>query len=117
MGTTEKEISRKKERKMRMNPGEGVVRTKAGADVTAVNPIDGVVGAKTEPRFKPKIGGGLIYPPKRKLVKKLMWDCMVQAIASCFHPNPISKPPYSSEFTVPINHTCKKKKTKKIFPA
>ncbi|KAL7208461.1 hypothetical protein ACSBR1_030246 [Camellia fascicularis] len=91
---------------MGVNTGEGVVRTKAGAGVTAVNPTDGIVGAKTKPRFKPKIGGGLIYPPKRKLVKKSMWDCMVQTIASCFYPNPTSNPPYSSELTLPIKHTC-----------
>ncbi|KAF5942390.1 hypothetical protein HYC85_020032 [Camellia sinensis] len=74
--------------------------------MTVVNPIDGAVATKIERRFKPKIGESLI-PPKRKLVKKLIWDFMVQAI---------TKPSHSSEFTCNNKKKTMEKK-KRIFPA
>ena len=67
-----------------MKPSEAMVQARVGPEVTMVNPIGAVVRTKAEPRFKPKSGGSLI-PPKRKLVKKMMLDCMVKAIISCFN--------------------------------
>ena len=67
-----------------MKPSEAMVQARAGLEVTAVNPIGAGVRTKAEPRFKPK-GGGSLIPPKRKLVKKMMLDCMVKAIISCFN--------------------------------
>ncbi|KAH7836226.1 hypothetical protein Vadar_033803 [Vaccinium darrowii] len=76
-----------------------------------VNPgVEGVVQAKgREPRFKPKINGGILVPPKRKLVKKMMWECIIHSISSCFQ----------SEATtnLPVQHSnCKNKKRNQISP-
>ncbi|KAF7127771.1 hypothetical protein RHSIM_Rhsim11G0073100 [Rhododendron simsii] len=49
-----------------------------------LNPDEGAVGAGSEPRFKPKPNYVSLIPPKRKLVKKMMWDRMVRATSSCF---------------------------------
>ncbi|KAI8531408.1 hypothetical protein RHMOL_Rhmol11G0134200 [Rhododendron molle] len=47
-----------------------------GTEAKAANPI--ARGARTKSTFVSLI------PSKRKLVKKMMWDSMVQAIVSCF---------------------------------
>ena len=69
---------------VKVNPHEAAVQARAGTEVTKVNPIGAAVGTKAEPRFKPK-GGGSLIPPKRKLVKKMLFDCMVKAIIYCFN--------------------------------
>ncbi|KAL7208460.1 hypothetical protein ACSBR1_030245 [Camellia fascicularis] len=69
---------------MGVNPSEGLVRAKSTKQAMVVNPIDGLIRVRNEPRFKPK-GSGSLIPPKRRLVKQMMFESIVQAIASCFH--------------------------------
>ncbi|KAF7126929.1 hypothetical protein RHSIM_Rhsim11G0072900 [Rhododendron simsii] len=85
-----------------------------------VNPGEGAVQANLakghEPlrRLKPKVNGGSsLAPPKRKLVKKMMWDCIVHAISSCFQYPMSDHPSHFSEASTafPISkHTCTKKR-------
>lgn len=91
------------------NPGEGVVQANLAK------------GHEPITRFKPKVNGGsCLVPPKRKLVKEMMWDCIVHAISSCFqyptsaHPSHFSA---ASTALLPISkHNCKKKRNQ-ISPA
>ncbi|KAF7126523.1 hypothetical protein RHSIM_Rhsim11G0073000 [Rhododendron simsii] len=84
-----------------VNPGEGAVQANLAK------------GHQPIRRFKPKVNGGsCLIPPQRKLVKKMMWDCIVHAISSCFqypmsdHPSHFS----GSSTALPISkHTCMKK--------
>ncbi|KAG5525147.1 hypothetical protein RHGRI_031728 [Rhododendron griersonianum] len=76
--------------------GEKVVGAKGGGGGTeAADPIAEVVG--TKPAF------ASLVPPKRKLVKKMMGDSMVQAFVSA-----------AAAFSTSIT---KKNNKKKIFPA
>ncbi|KAG5525150.1 hypothetical protein RHGRI_031731 [Rhododendron griersonianum] len=64
---------------MGLKPGEKAVRAEGrgrGTEAKAANPI--ATGARTNSPFVSLI------PPKRKLVKKMMWDSMVQAMVSYF---------------------------------
>ncbi|KAI8003798.1 hypothetical protein LOK49_LG08G01489 [Camellia lanceoleosa] len=85
---------------MGVNPSGAVVQAKVAIQAMVANPIEGPVQAANEPRVNPNCSGSLI-PPKRRLVKEMMFECIVQAIASCFHPNP--------------KHPRKKKNKNKIF--
>ncbi|CAL5417501.1 unnamed protein product [Camellia sinensis] len=80
-------IREKFAREMGVNPGEAVIRAKAKKKPMVANPNGGPVRAGYKPRFKPKCSGSLI-PPKRRLVKEMMFESIVQAIASCFYPTP-----------------------------
>ncbi|KAF7127240.1 hypothetical protein RHSIM_Rhsim11G0072700 [Rhododendron simsii] len=63
----------------RKEMGAKVVGARGGREATegkAANPI--AKAARTRSAFTSLI------PPKRKLVKKMMWDSMVQAIVFCF---------------------------------
>ena len=79
-----------------------------------------MVGAEVEPWFKPKKGG--LIPPKRKLVKKMMFDLIVKSIATllCLHHHPSSSSSSSSsevEMTsTPLKKSSKNLKNMKIFP-
>ncbi|KAK9265334.1 hypothetical protein L1049_027249 [Liquidambar formosana] len=59
-----------------------------------------MAGAKAESRFRPKSGG--IIPPKRKLVKRMMFDYLAQSIASLFGSHPGS----SSSAGPPPSNMC-----------
>ncbi|GFS37591.1 hypothetical protein Acr_00g0052920 [Actinidia rufa] len=72
-----------------------MVGATAGSEATTVNPIGGVVITKSKPRFEPK-GPRSLVPPRRKLVKKMMFDSMVQAIASCFYEKKKKKKSFSA---------------------
>ncbi|KAK9265339.1 hypothetical protein L1049_027254 [Liquidambar formosana] len=50
--------------------------------VAEMNLGEKVTEAKVEPWFKPKSGG--IIPRKRKLVKRMIFDYLVESIASLF---------------------------------
>ena len=78
-----------------------------------------MVGAEVEPWFKPKKGG--LIPPKRKLVKKMMFDLIVKSIATllCLHHHPSSSSSSSSEVemtSTPLKKSSKNLKNMKIFP-
>lgn len=78
-----------------------------------LNMDEKMVGAEVEPWFKPKKGG--LIPPKRKLVKRMMFELMVKSIATllCRHHHP------SSSSEVEMTSTPLKKsslKNMKIFP-
>ncbi|KAI8014584.1 hypothetical protein LOK49_LG05G02485 [Camellia lanceoleosa] len=81
--------------------------------VVVMKPIEEVFESKTEPRFKPKKGS--VIPAKRRLVKTMMFNCIVESIASLFcfrsHNNNGSCP----EIVSPINtsNSMIDKKTKK----
>ena len=81
---------RKKKPEMKANAGEAMVGGKVEPEVTVASSIGGAVITKREPRFKPKAPRSLV-PPRRKLVKKMMFDSMVKAIASCFYTNNMKK--------------------------
>ncbi|GFZ09859.1 hypothetical protein Acr_21g0004580 [Actinidia rufa] len=69
-----------------VNPSGGIVRARADPEAMALNPIDGAVRARTE------LWSGGLGPPKRRLVKKMMFEKIVQAIvASWFHFNSKNK--------------------------
>jgi hypothetical protein len=75
-----------------------------------------IVGAEVAPwYFKPKKGG--IIPPKRKLVKKMMFDQIIKSIATLLcphHHNPSSsKVEMTSE---PLKRSSKNVKNMKILP-
>ncbi|KAF7150942.1 hypothetical protein RHSIM_Rhsim02G0059900 [Rhododendron simsii] len=72
---------------MGAKPGEEVVRAKGGGEGTepAANSIAG--GARTKPF------AASVVPKKRKLVKTMMWDSMVQptvSAAACFSSSSIN---------------------------
>jgi hypothetical protein len=46
---------------------------------------DKMVGADVAPPFKPKKGG--VIPPKRRLVKRMMFDSILQSILLFFAPS------------------------------
>ncbi|KAL7246127.1 hypothetical protein ACSBR2_001292 [Camellia fascicularis] len=69
----------------------------------AVNPPKGAIQTESKLSFKSKIAIETLIPPKRRIVKHMMFEWIVQVIASCFH-------------SITTNHTCNNKK-KKIFPA
>ena len=78
-----------------------------------------MVGAEVEPWFKPKKGG--LIPPKRKLVKKMMFDLIVKSIATllCLHHHSSSSSSSSSEVemtSTPLKKSSKNLKNMKIFP-
>ncbi|GFY96522.1 hypothetical protein Acr_11g0008280 [Actinidia rufa] len=79
---------------MRTNAGEAMVGAKVGPEVTMASSTGGAVIIKREPRFKPK-GPRSLVPPRRKLVKKMMFNSMAQAIASCFYTNNMKKKIFS----------------------
>jgi hypothetical protein len=74
-----------------------------------------MAGAEVAPRFKSKKGG--VIPPKRRLVKRMMFDSILKFIATLLcphrHPSPsdigIISPPNKSTENV-------KMKNMKIFP-
>ncbi|KAI8566764.1 hypothetical protein RHMOL_Rhmol02G0067200 [Rhododendron molle] len=71
----------RQQKEMGAKPGEEVVRAKGGGEGTeaAANSIAG--GARTKPV------AASVFPTKKKLVKTMMWDSMVQATVSaapCF---------------------------------
>ncbi|GMP46733.1 hypothetical protein CsSME_00014780 [Camellia sinensis var. sinensis] len=80
--------------------------------VVVMKPIEEVFEAKTEPRFKPKKGS--VIPAKRRLVKTMMFNCIVESIASlfCFRSHNNGSCP---EIVLPINtsNSMIDKKTKK----
>ncbi|KAA8546462.1 hypothetical protein F0562_002799 [Nyssa sinensis] len=86
-----------------LNPGAGMVRAKAIAEAAAVQ-------TKAEPRCRESL-----IPKKRKLVKKMMIEYIIQSIASCLRPATATSSS-SCELTLINNkqHACKIKK--KIFP-
>ena len=73
-----------------MNQNEGIVRAKRlmtkPKKVLVMNSDDqnGMSRAKTKPRFTPK-NGSTVIPAKRRLVKTMMLDWIVQSIASLLH--------------------------------
>ena len=85
-----------------------------------LNMDEKMVGAEVEPWFKPKKGG--LIPPKRKLVKRMMFELIVKSIATllCLHHHPSSSSSSSSS-SVEMTSTSLKKSSKnlknmKIFP-
>ncbi|KAK9265340.1 hypothetical protein L1049_027255 [Liquidambar formosana] len=73
---------------LKVNQGEGVKggKTESGSKpkmVVELQPAgEEVVEAKTEPWFKPKIGS--VFPARRRLVKRMIFDYIVQSFASLF---------------------------------
>ncbi|KAF3976391.1 hypothetical protein CMV_000412 [Castanea mollissima] len=83
---------------------------------------------KTEPRFKPKIGS--VFPAKKRLVKRMIFDYILHSLANIFCPpgsdtgSPSFSEPSQSEnnsngcfkiFTIPKSSNPKKSKI--IYPA
>ena len=85
MHNLEREREREREREEMVNPSGGMVRAKADPEAMALNPIEGAVRARIE------LWSGGLGPPKRRLVKKMMFEKIVQAIASWFHFNSKNK--------------------------
>ncbi|KAK2983821.1 hypothetical protein RJ640_008497 [Escallonia rubra] len=74
------EVNQRKERKGK----EGMARAKAGRDAVGVKPGDGEGPTKSKPSFKTAKCESLV-PPRRRLVKRMMFKYITQAIASCLH--------------------------------
>jgi hypothetical protein len=69
---------------MKPNPGQqvGHVANTRPEKALKPKPCEELIGAVAETRFKPKRGG--LIPPKRKTVKRMMFDSIVEDIASVF---------------------------------
>ena len=112
------------------NPDEQGLKKKV---VKLINPSEEMARSnnskcKTEPRFKPKIGS--VFPAKRRLVKRMMFDYILHSLANIFCPpgsdtgNPSFSEPSQSKNN---NNGCFKicttpkssnpKKSKIIYPA
>jgi hypothetical protein len=72
-----------------------------------------MVGADIAPPSKPKKGG--VIPPKRRLVKRMMFDPILQSIATflCPHRHPSSS---DTGINSPPNKSTENVKNEKIFP-
>ncbi|KAE8100516.1 hypothetical protein FH972_018411 [Carpinus fangiana] len=70
-----------------------------------------MVAADFEPPLKPKKGGVTVIPPKRKLVKKMMFDSIASLL--CLHRHPS---PSDAGIISPPNKPTENVKNMKIFP-
>jgi hypothetical protein len=88
---------KKTEMLMKLNAGDQQVAGIANAKPEKAlkpKPCQELIGPKAETRFKPKPGG--LIPPKKRSVKRMMFDYVVEHISSVFcfrHPSPSSVAP------------------------
>jgi hypothetical protein len=77
----ESERRRDGEMAMKLNPdGQGLWDgVEKPEKVAKLNPDEEPAGSKTQPLFKPKVGS--VIPAKKKLVKRMMFDCLAQFIS------------------------------------
>jgi hypothetical protein len=72
---------------MEPNPGDnqqvGVANTSPEKTLKE-KPCEELIGAEAETRFKPKRTRGGLIPPKRKSVKRIIFDSIVEDISSVF---------------------------------
>ncbi|KAF7150434.1 hypothetical protein RHSIM_Rhsim02G0059800 [Rhododendron simsii] len=83
---------------MGAKPGEEVVRAKCGGEGTEAAANSIARGARTKPV------AASVFPKKRKLVKTMMWDSMVQATvsaATCFSSSSINNHHHYNKKTFP----------------
>jgi hypothetical protein len=75
-----------------------------------------MVGADVAPPFKPKKGG--VIPPKRRLVKRMMFDYLLKSITLlCPHRHPSNSSDTGIISPSPPNKSTENVKNMKIFPA
>jgi hypothetical protein len=72
---------REGEMAMKLNPdGQGLWDgVEKPEKVAKLNPDEEPAESKTQPLFKPKVGS--VIPAKKKLVKRMMFDCLAQSIS------------------------------------
>lgn len=85
---------------------EVVEKSEANTEEMKKNPSKEVVAGNKETSFKPKISNfASVIPAKRRSVQRMIFDSMVQSMASVFHPLSKSK-----------SNDAATKKTNIIFP-